>query len=163
MKRYSIIGIIILALLALVTTPVVALPGKPNFSPQVYGDGDVWGTKGTAIIKGPNGHNNQSFNMLFIVVYDDGELAPVQKPVADAAPGNPEYTPRWWTHTAEWNVAPHATFTFYEEKDAYDLGGTDWQNLAAHVALGHLTITEGPPAVEGAPPAYFVCPLLPVK
>ena len=159
MKRVLLSIMLLVAVLLVSSSVALAAPGKPNFTPQVWGDGMEWGTKGTAEIKGPNGHNNQSFNKLFVVIYDG---APTQLPVADAAPGNPDYTPRWWTHTAEWNEdgviahgIPLPTLTFYEP------GVIDPANLWLHEDLGHIDIVEGSPGPP--PPDYFVCPLLPVK
>jgi hypothetical protein len=157
MRKLILAMFIVLALTLVIASPALALKGKPDFSPHLFGDGEMWGTKATAIVKGPNGNNDQSFNKLFIITYEGG-LA--QLPLADAAPGNPDYTPRWWTHTVEWVVAPHALLTFNEEKDVYH-PVDDWNNLAFHVSLGHLVITEG--SFAGGPPDYFVCPLLPVK
>ncbi len=153
---FTIVAVLVLSLMAAV--PVAAAPpqnpelGKPDFSEHIYADGYAWGTKIGPLLPAPNGHNNQSFDMLFLV-QDEG--ANVQLPVGEAAPGNPEYSGgRWSVYVAEWDVAPHAVFTFYEEKDAYDIGGVDSQNLAAHIAAGHLTVSSAM--------FYFECPLLPV-
>ena len=64
-----------------------ANPGKPNFGPAIYGDGQVWGTKAAAALPAPNGNNVQSFDKLFVIVNGAaGQLA-----VAEAAPRNPAY------------------------------------------------------------------------
>ena len=34
-----------------------AAPGQPNFMPALYGDGELWSTKFTALIPEPNSHN----------------------------------------------------------------------------------------------------------
>jgi len=79
-----------------------------------------------------------------------------QLPVAEAAPGNPDYNGgRWFTHTVEWT------------QDGFDAHGTvpvltSYEELVIHYILGHLEITQGPPD-GGPPPPYFECPLLPVK
>ena len=149
-----VLSMMVIAAPAMAAPPDNPMPGKPDFNPHIYADGEAWGTKIGPLLPMPNGRNNHSFDMLFPVLWDGGE---VQMPVAEAAPGNPDYNGgRWAVYPAVWNVEPHATFTFYEEKDEYDLGGVDWNNLAAHVALGHLTISAE--AVK-----YFECPLLPVK
>lgn len=76
-------------------------------------------------------------------------------PVAEAAPGNPNYNGgRWFTHTVEWTQA------------GFDAHGTvpvlkSYGEVMLHYQLGHLTITPGSP--DGGPPPYFGCPLLPVK
>jgi hypothetical protein len=161
MKRTIFILLTVLLLTLAFVSPAAALKGKADFQPHIYADGVAWGTKVTAMHKAPNGHNDQSYDKLFIITNGvEGQL-----PVGEAAPGNPMYNGgRWWTHTVEWQVEPHATLTFYEYKG--DLGPdydpvADLQNLAFHVALGHLDITDGSP--DGGPPHYFSCPLLPVK
>ena len=156
MRKLLLVAVVVMIFTLVMASSALALKGKPDFSPHVFGDGEMWGTKLTAIVKGPNGNNDQSFNKLFIITNG----VPGQLPLADAAPGNPDYTPRWWTHTAEWTVPAHALLTFNDEKDAYD-PAVDWNNLAFHVSLGHLVITEG--SFPDGPPDYFVCPLLPVK
>jgi hypothetical protein len=132
----------------LIAAPVIAPadPGKPNFMPQVYGDGEYWGTKGTTTLPVPNAHNLRSFDKLFIFVGDD--VAPGQLPVSEAAPGNPNYSGgRWYTHTAQWNIANPPLIESYEE-------------LAYYEESGDLAVIPGSP---GGPPMFFQCPLLPVK
>jgi hypothetical protein len=84
--------------------------------------------------------------------HPDGQL-----PVAEAAPGNPDYNGgRWATHTATWTQAGfnvHGTVPILESYD----------DVMLHQSLGHLEITLGSPGGPGAPPHYFECPLLPVK
>lgn len=140
------------ALAATIAPLALADPGKPNFSPSVYGDGKAWGTKGAATIPGPNGHNEQSFDKLFVFMN-----APTgQIPVAEAAPGNPNYNGgRWFTHTAIWT---QSGMEFY-------MGNlpvlTSYGDIMYNVSQGFLMVTPGSPA--GGPPPYFECPLLPVK
>lgn len=128
-----------------------ANPGAPNFGPALYGDGEVWGTKGAAALPAPNGTNNASFDKLFVFVNG----APGQLPVAEAAPRNPAYNGgRWFTYTAMWTMDgmtahdPLPVLMSYEE-------------IQLHHSLGHLAIAPGSPA--GGPPPYFECPLLPVR
>lgn len=136
---------IILAAFLGATSNAAAAPGQPNFSPALYGDGQLWGTKGTTPLPAPNGKNNQSFDKLFVFV--NGE--PGQLPVSEAAPGNPDYNGgRWFTHTVMW------------------VGGTpkvlkSYADIATYQSLGFLAIAPGSP--NGGPPDYFQCPLLPVK
>jgi hypothetical protein len=136
----------------LLASLALALPGKPNLAPAVYGDGKLWGTKAAAIIPGPNDKNTESFDKLFVIV--NGAVG--QMPVAEAAPGNPMYNGgRWFTHTVVWT---QAGFDYY-------LGNlpvlTSYEDIQFELGLGHLMITPGSPA--GGPPPYFECPLLPVK
>lgn len=138
------------ALLSL-STFAAAMP--PNFMPALYGDGAVWGTKGTTSLPAPNPHNRSSYDGLFVIVNSNNEES-AQLPVSEAAPGNPAYNGgRWITYTVMWTQA------------AFDEWGTvpiltSYQELMDYEALGYLAIAQGPP--EGTP-AYFQCPLLPVK
>jgi hypothetical protein len=138
--------------LALVLCAGVSLanPGAPNFGPALYGDGEVWGTKGAAAIPAPNGKNDQSFDKLFVIVNG----AAGQMPVAEAAPGNPAFNGgRWFTHTVMWTaegMAAHDPLPVL----------TSYEQIQLHHGLGHLAIAPGSP--DGGPPPYFECPLLPV-
>ncbi len=118
---------------------------SPNFGPGLYADGVTWGTKGTTTLPAPSDNNEQSFDKLFVIVNGvDGQL-----PVGEAAPGNRMYNGgRWATYTVTWTVPAHALLMSYDD-------------VMFHAGLGHLEITAGSP--EGGPPAYFQCPLLPVK
>ncbi len=149
------LSIAILAALAFALIPagsVLANPGQPNFSGGVYGDGQLWGTKGAAALPGLNSHNAQSFDQLF--VFTNGAVG--QLPVSEAAPGNPAFNGgRWYTHTASWTAAGLAAY-----------GGdlpvlTSYAAILHQIDLGNLTVMAGSPA--GGPPAFFECPLLPVK
>ena len=142
--------VLIVLTLAVATGVVLANPGQPNFGPALYGDGQVWGTKGAAAIPAPNGHNNRSFDMLFAVVNG----APGQLPVAEAAPGNPAYNGgRWFTHTVMWTAEGMAAYDPLPVLMSYE-------EIQYNESMGYLTIAPGPPV--GGPPAYFECPLLPV-
>jgi hypothetical protein len=137
----------VVALSLLVAVPAFALPGKPDFGPHIYADGEAWGTKVTTPLPAPEGAVEHSFNKLY--VFTNG--ANGQLPVSDAAPGNPAYRGgRWETWTATWaDDVPHAIPVLMSEEE-----------ILFHVGLGHLTIVKGSP---GGPPPYFSCPLLPVK
>ncbi|MGD8640983.1 MAG: hypothetical protein PVG89_10175, partial [Gammaproteobacteria bacterium] len=81
----------------------MANPGQPNFMPSVYGDGQVWGTKGTTTLPAPNEANRQSFDALYVITNSNNPEG--QLPVSEAAPGNTNYNGgRWFTHTAEWTA-----------------------------------------------------------
>jgi hypothetical protein len=124
---------------------------QPNFSAAVYGDGQVWGTKGTTELPGPSANNVQSFDKLFVFVNG----AAGQLPVSEAAPGNPDYNGgRWFTHTVMWTAGGMAALNPLPVLMSYD-------DIRLQESLGHLVIAPGSPA--GGPPAYFQCPLLPVK
>ena len=130
---------------------ISANPGAPDFGPALYGDGEVWGTKGAATLPAPNGRNNQSFDKLFVIVNG----APGQLPVAEAAPRNPAYNGgRWFTHTVMWTAEGIAAH------DPLPVLMSD-ADIQVHYGLGHLAIAPGSPA--GGPPPYFECPLLPVR
>jgi hypothetical protein len=137
----------------LVTAAAVAAPGRPNFSPALWGDGEVWGTKAATTLPRPNGRNEQSYDKLFVIVNSNNPMG--QLPVAEAAPRNFNYNGgRWATHTVMWTQA------------AFDDHGTvpvlkSYDDVMLHYGFGHLDIVEG--SFEGGPPEYFLCPLLPVK
>lgn len=128
----------------LVAGAAQAGPGAPNFSPAIYGDGEMWGTKGTTSLPAPNGHNMQSFDKLF--VFPDGATtAPGQLPVSEAAPGNPDYNGgRWATYTIVWEMGSMPVLL------------TSYADIMYYVNAGDLVIVEGDHS-------YFQCPLLPVK
>ena len=133
------------------TGSAAALPGKPNFSPAIYADGETWGTKGAAPLPAPTDRTRQAYDALYVVTNGaDGQL-----PVGEAAPGNPAFNGgRWFTHTATWTAegfADHGTVPLLTSQEDVDL----------HESLGHLDVSPGSP--PGGPPAYFECPLLPVK
>lgn len=144
MKTSIFIALMVLLLTLAFASPVAALKGKPDFAPHIYADGVAWGTKVTAIHKAPNGHNDQSYDKLYVITNGVGG----QLPVGEAAPGNPMYNGgRWWTHTVTWNVeTTPVLLTSLDDINTYS---------------GDLTITEG--SFDGGPPPYFSCPLLPVK
>lgn len=136
-----------------------AQKGKPDFSPQLWGDGEQWGTKVTGLIKNPN---ENSLDKLFVITNPiTNELPDGTLPVSESTPGNPDYNGgRWWTHEAAWtqagidaHLSPPPLLTRYGPAD-------DPESILFHEALGHIDITEGSPA--GGPPDYFRCPLLPL-
>lgn len=138
-----------LALLLALTSTTVAFAGAPNFSPAIYGDGEVWGTKGLAELPGPNGHNNQSFDKLFIFVNG----APGQLPVSEAAPRNPAFNGgRWSAQTVLWTAEGLAAHDPLPVLKSY-------ADIQLHYSLGHLAIAPGHPF---GGPDYFECPLLPI-
>ncbi len=143
--------VLVIASMILIAGLALANPGKPNFTPQLYADGESWGTKGAAALPGPNEYNAQSFDKL--IVFTNAPMG--QMPVAEAAPGNPAYNGgRWYTHTVAWTQA------------GFDAHGTvpvltSYAEVMVHYGLGHLSITAGSP--PGGPPDFFECPLLPVK
>lgn len=129
---------------------------QPDFSARIYGDGEIWGTKVTGVIENPNEHSLDEF---FVVTNSNNPGT--QLPVAEAAPGNPDYNGgRWWTHTVMWTQKgfdDHGTVPLLTRYGPAD----DPASIMFHHNLGHLEITEGAPA--GVPPDYFRCPMLPVK
>ena len=119
----------------------------PNFGPAIYADGEAWGTKGLKDFPPPNGHNDQSFDKLFS--FSNG--AEGQLPVAEAAPGNPDYNGgRWnaqeamWTQSGLTNLDPLPVVKSYDDIMMYKM-------------LQYLV------TAPANPPHYFECPLLPVK
>jgi hypothetical protein len=143
MLRKISVMTLILVLSLVFAVPAFAGPGTPNFGPAIYADGEVWGTKGTASLPAPTENNVQSFDKLFS--FTNGVQG--QLPVAEAAPGNPDYNSgRWYAHSVTW----------INEADAVLL--TSYADIMAHA--GELTITPG--ALDN-PANFFQCPLLPVK
>jgi hypothetical protein len=155
LRKISLLMLLVLVFGLMIVGPASANPGQPNFGPAIYGDGEVWGTKGAAALPAPNEHNLQSFDKLFVVTNSNNPAG--QLPVAEAAPGNPNFNGgRWFTHTVEWTQA------------GFDAHGTvpvlkSYADVMVHYNLGHLEITAGSPGGPGAPPDYFECPMLPVK
>lgn len=152
-KTMVILSIVVLALTAV--SVVAANPGQPNFSPSLYGDGEVWGTKGAAALPAPTDNNLQSFDKLFVITNSNNPGN--QYPVSEAAPGNPNFNGgRWFTQTVVWTdegFEAHGTVPLLKSYD----------DVMLHHSLGHLEITPGSPGGPGAPPDYFECPMLPVK
>jgi hypothetical protein len=119
----------------------------------LYGDGDVWGTKGAAALPAPTDNNVQSFDNLLIIT--NSNVPAGQMPVAEAAPGNPMYNGgRWYTHTVMWTGAGLAAYGTVPLLTSY-------ADVMFQFNLGYLSITPG--TFAGGPPAFFECPLLPVK
>lgn len=141
--------LILLALLAGMATTASAQ--APNFGPALFGDGEIWGTKGLGELPPANGRNNRSFDKLFVIVNG----AAGQLPVAEAAPGNSAYNGgRWYTHTVMWTADGIANNNPLPVLMSYDA-------IHYHEAMGDLMIAAGSPM--GGPPDFFLCPLLPVK
>lgn len=140
------------AVLALVLALAVALPasaGSPSFTPQIYGDGEAWGTKGLADLPAPNENMQGSFDKLY--VFTNG--ADHQLPLSEAAPGNPAYNGgRWQVIQATWD-APHdpVVLTSFSSEYVDD----PFHSFEYHYSRGHIEVT---PTMT-----YFECPLLPVK
>ena len=142
--RHSISSSLFVMALVACSQAGFANPGQPNFMPALWGDGELWGTKGTTVLPAPNGRNLQSFDKLFVIA---NSTAAGQLPVAEAAPGNPYYNGgRWSTYTVSWN-----------DESMSDTLLTSYDDIMDYA--GDLTISAGSP---GGPPSYFQCPLLPV-
>ncbi|MCI0709926.1 MAG: hypothetical protein L0154_07160, partial [Chloroflexi bacterium] len=93
------------------------------------------------------------YDKLFVIVNSNNPED--QLPVAEAAPGNPDYNGgRWFTHTVEWTASGFADHGTVPILMSYD-------DILFHESLGHLEITPGSP--DSDTPDYFLCPLLPVK
>ena len=145
----------LLPIIVLSLFPAFALadPGQPNFTPRVWADSELFGTKGTTTLPAPEPYNLQSYDKLFVVTNSNNPQG--QLPVAEAAPGNPQYNGgRWFTHTVEWTAAGFQTHGIVPVLTSYE-------DVQLHAALGHLVVTPGSHPM--GPPVYFQCPLLPVK
>ena len=154
MIRISSLLLLISTLTLLLNANAGQPPGtQPNFGPALYADGETFGTKGVTVLPAPNEHNVHSFDVLYVITNSNNPRN--QVPVAEAAPGNPDYNGgRWFTHTVEWTAAGFMTHGLVpilkSQADVLD-----------QYALGHLVITPGSFAL--GPPVYFECPLLPDK
>ena len=128
----------------------IAWTAAPNFGPAIYADGTVWGTKGLGELPPPSGHNDQSFDKLFMFVNG----APGQLAVSEASPRSKNYNGgRWSAQTAMWTEAGLA---FYNQEPPVLMS---YEEIMVQVGLGYLATAPG--AIAG--PDYFLCPLLPVK
>ena len=147
-KRKSII-LVVSSLLLTMAGLASADPGKPNFMPAVYGDGEVWGTKATTQLPAPNGKNAQSFDDIYVIT-NANDPNGVQLPVSEAAPGNPKYNGgRWSVQLVTWTAAGFMAY-----------GGfapilTSGEDVIYNQQAGYLEIQSAD--------NYFQCPLLPVK
>ena len=149
-KSLSLIGS---GLLLTVGQLASANPGQPTFMPSLYGDGELWGTKGTTTLPAPNEANRQSFDNLYVITNSNNPQG--QLPVSEAAPGNREYNGgRWFTHSVEWTAEGFMAHGIVPIL-------TSDEDIEHHHSLGHLVITPG--SFPGGPPVYFQCPLLPTK
>lgn len=143
LRKISLLMLLVLMFGLMIAGPASA--DAPNFSPAIYGDGVAWGTKGLADLPAPNDHNAQSFDKLF--QFTNGAAG--QLPVAEAAPGNPNYNGgRWNAQSVTWTAAGLAAHDPLPVLTSYD-------EVMFHYNLGHLSITSAN--------SYFECPLLPVK
>ena len=150
MKKITMTWVAVMMMFTAVSA--FAAKGKPSFTPQVFADGQVWGTKGTTALPEPTEKNEQSYDGLFIIMNG----ASGQLPVSEAGPRNRNYNGgRWITYTAEWTT---------EGLDEYSNEVpliSSYAELLMEYMLGHIDIEIG--SFEGGPPPYFQCPLLPVK
>lgn len=135
---------LLLLLTLVIALPVLAAPGRPDFSAHVVVDGVAWGTK--AVTPLPNNeHNHHSFDLLY--VFPNG--AEGQLLVGDAAPGDTDYNGgRWDTQTVWWNEGVTPVIL------------TSDAQIHMYESMGKLTVADG--SFDGGPPDYFECPLLPV-
>jgi hypothetical protein len=153
MKRTIVPAALVILLATTMAGLVSALPGQPAFTPQIYADGEAWGTKVTTVLPDPMGMNMASFDKLFVIINSNNPDG--QMPVGEAAPGNPDYNGgRWYTHTVEWTEAGFEYHGIVPVLMSYD-------DVMLHEGMGHLVITPGTPGPP--PPPFFSCPLLPVK
>ena len=143
LRKISLLMLLVLVLGLMIAGSASA--DAPNFGPAIYGDGEAWGTKGLADLPAPNEHNAQSFDKLF--QFTNG--AEGQLPVAEAAPGNPNYNGgRWNAQSVTWTAAGLADNNPLPVLTSYD-------EIMDYHEQGYLSITSAG--------SYFECPLLPVK
>ena len=150
MRRFTVVAVVAMLVLA-IAAPAFANPGKPSFGPELYADGETWGTKAAAALPAPT-NNAHSFDKLFVIINSNNPAG--QLPVAEAAPGPGYNGGRWATQTVTWTASGFTAHGTVPVLMSYD-------DVMLHYSLGHLDINAGSP--EGGPPDYFLCPLLPVK
>ncbi|HAY38104.1 MAG TPA: hypothetical protein DCY53_01445 [Desulfobacteraceae bacterium] len=137
-RKLTIISMVF-TLMVWITSFSVYASGPNFFNPAIYADGEAWATKGVADLPPPNEHNHQSFDKLFS--FTNG--ANGQLPVAEAAPGNPNYNGgRWDLKLVTWTIINPPIVMSYD--------GIEW-----YLNQGDLIITSGN--------SYFECPLLPLR
>ena len=147
-QRKSIILVVSSVLLTMAGLASAA-PGAPSFMPAIYGDGEVWGTKGTTQLPAPKANNLQSFDDLYVFTNANNPNG-VQLPVSEAAPGNPDYNGGGWSvQLVTWTAAGFMAYGGY----APILTSED--DVIYNQQAGYLEIESGN--------NYFQCPLLPVK
>ncbi|HZJ03392.1 MAG TPA: hypothetical protein VFE20_06910 [Thermoleophilia bacterium] len=148
LSRSFVVAVLAALVVVLVAVPAYALPGKPDFSPHIYADGSAWGTKVVTVLDEPNGQAlAHSFDKLYAITNGvDGQL-----PVAEAAPGQGYNGGRWYTQTVTWNDGVTPVLLKSEAQ------------LLIYAYEGKLSVTSGSPGGLGAPPDFFICPLLPLK
>ena len=143
------ITLIVSSMLLTMAGMASADPGAPNFSAAIYGDGEVWGTKGTTSLPAPNAHNVQSFDNLYQISNANNPHG-VQLPVSEAAPGNPKYNGgRWSVQIVTWTEAG------FLAHGGYAPILTSEEDILYNAQAGYLDIETAH--------IYFQCPLLPVK
>lgn len=139
------------------TGAAAAAPGRPDFSPRVWGDGRQWGTKVTGTFDEPA--DLGSLDAFYVVA--NGNNPAGQLPVSEAAPGNPAYNGgRWFTHTVEWTESGFEAHGTVPVLTRYG-PASDPESVLYHQHRGHLRVVRGSP--PGGPPAFFRCPLLPAR
>lgn len=143
------ITLLVSGLLLIFANLVSAAPGQPNFMAAIYGDGEVWGTKGTTSLPAPNENNKQSFDHIYVISNANNPDG-VQLPISEAAPGNPDYNGgRWSLQNATWTAD---AFVYY---GGYAPILKSLADVEYNESMGFLAIESGM--------TYFQCPLLPVK
>lgn len=147
MRKYIVL--LVSSLFLVMANLASADPGQPTFMPALFGDGQVWGTKGTTSLPAPNDSNLQSFDMLYVITNPNDPNA-AQLPVSEAAPGNPNYNGgRWSLQFATWTAAGFMAYGGYAP---VLMSGED---VIYNEQMGYLEVVSGS--------TYFQCPLLPVK
>ena len=122
-----------IAVLAWAALSNVASATPPKASLRVYADDRLWASIGLGDFKGGP---EQSFDKIY--VFPGTDLVPL----ADAGPGNPDYSGgRWEVHAVTFTGASPTQFTNDED-------------LWAAASMGHVSVSG---VVK-----YFECPLLPL-
>lgn len=131
------------------SAPIASAGANVIRTGSFWGDGVLWGSSVTPAAL-PSDAPASSFDRFFVITNSNNPMG--QFPVAEAAPGNPDYNGgRWVTYTVMWTAAAfadHGTVPVL----------TSLADIMFHAGIGHLTVTQGSP--PGGPPPYFECPLI---
>lgn len=154
MKKIILFGSLFFALLV---TPILAL--KPPMTPPMFAPEHIlvndmaYDTRILGDIKNPNPN---SLDNLYVIVDDQGNEVPGQRPISDVAPGIPGYNGgRWAVIPVTVTEAGWAVHDPDNDGD-FDIELTNLDALITHAddaGLDHFDIAN-------TPVKYFLCPLL---
>jgi hypothetical protein len=145
MVRKISLGLVVVVISVLAVIPAFAQ--APSFGAGLWADGERWGTKVvTTLPKNAPAHSYDKFLFFPGVPQQD-------KPVMEAAPGNPNYNGgRWVTH----KVTVH-------QPEMIEWPLTSYEAVMDAEDDGYLTVSLEPVHDGVHASTHFECPLLPYK